>query len=61
VVTDDEGDDTERQIVEWTPEMEEELKRLEKSLRQANKKWSDEQEEVLEPVSNSNLFIYSVG
>lgn len=30
--------------------MEAELKRLELSLRQANKNWSDEQEEVLEPL-----------
>ncbi|RPA71575.1 hypothetical protein BJ508DRAFT_419864 [Ascobolus immersus RN42] len=46
--TDDEEE--ERPVVEWTAAMEEELVRLERSLRSANKKWSDEQEEVLEPL-----------
>ncbi|KAI5777228.1 hypothetical protein EDC01DRAFT_679184 [Geopyxis carbonaria] len=32
----------------WTPDKEEQLKTLEKRLRNANKKWSDEQEDVLE-------------
>ncbi|KAI5787271.1 hypothetical protein EDC01DRAFT_661192 [Geopyxis carbonaria] len=32
----------------WTPDKEEQLKTLQRRLRTANKKWSDEQEDVLE-------------
>lgn len=36
---------------EWTEEKEQHLALLEQKLKKANRQWSDEQEEILEPVS----------
>lgn len=41
---------------EWTEEKEQHLALLEQKLKKANRQWSDEQEEILEPVSCLNIF-----
>lgn len=35
---------------EWTQEKEQQIRKLEERLRRAQRGWSDEQEEILEPV-----------
>jgi hypothetical protein len=35
---------------EWTREKEQQMRRLEERLRKAQRGWSEEQEEILEPV-----------
>lgn len=41
---------------EWTEEKEQHLALLEQKLKKANRQWSDEQEEILEPVSCLDIF-----
>lgn len=42
---------------EWTEEKEQHLNLLEQKLKKANRQWSDEQEEILEPVSCPPYFL----
>lgn len=43
---------------EWTEEKEQHLALLEQKLKKANRQWSDEQEEILEPVSCPCFFLF---
>lgn len=43
---------------EWTEEKEQHLARLEQKLKKANRQWSDEQEEILEPVSCLHILFH---
>lgn len=43
---------------EWTEEKEQHLVSLEQKLKKANRQWSDEQEEILGPVSYPNTLAW---